>query len=185
MGLNFNMQLIMSGVVNCVQLVGVISSLWTLDRFGRRKILLTGSICMFIPHLIISIFVGKYSHDWPSYIPEGWTSVAFLLAYMLAFGCSWGPVPWAMPSEVFPSSLRAKGVALATSLSKYQLLQPLYLPGLGLTVRRLVMEFHYRPHHPTPYPRDWLRGLRLFRSLLPVVFCVDLLLCPRDERQDP
>ncbi|KAI8653962.1 hypothetical protein LRP88_01999 [Fusarium phalaenopsidis] len=117
MGLNFNMQLIMSGVVNCVQLVGVISSLWTLDRFGRRKILLTGSICMFIPHLIISIFVGKYSHDWPSYIPEGWTSVAFLLAYMLAFGCSWGPVPWAMPSEVFPSSLRAKGVALATSLS--------------------------------------------------------------------
>ncbi|UPK95321.1 hypothetical protein LCI18_006256 [Fusarium solani-melongenae] len=117
MDLNFNMQLIMSGVVNCVQLVGVISSLWTLDRFGRRKILLTGSICMFIPHLIISIFVGKYSHDWPSYIPEGWTSVAFLLAYMLAFGCSWGPVPWAMPSEVFPSSLRAKGVALATSLS--------------------------------------------------------------------
>ncbi|KAI8652476.1 MFS domain-containing protein [Fusarium keratoplasticum] len=58
MGLNFNMQLIMSGVVNCVQLVGIISSLWTLDRFGRRKILLTGSICMFIPHLIISIFVG-------------------------------------------------------------------------------------------------------------------------------
>ncbi|VUC20747.1 unnamed protein product, partial [Clonostachys rosea] len=117
MGLNFNIQLIMSGVVNCVHLIGVLSSLWTLDRFGRRKIPLTGNICMFIPHLVIAIFVGKFPYDWPSFIPEGWTSVAFLLVYMLAFGCSWGPVPWAMPSEVFPSSLRAKGIALATSLS--------------------------------------------------------------------
>ncbi|KAI4101881.1 MAG: hypothetical protein L6R37_004702 [Teloschistes peruensis] len=40
---------------------------------------------------------------------------ALLLFYMLSFGASWGPVPWAMPSEIFPSSLRAKGVALSTS----------------------------------------------------------------------
>lgn len=33
---------------------------------------------------------------------------------MLSFGGSWGPVPWALPSEIFPSSLRAKGVALST-----------------------------------------------------------------------
>jgi hypothetical protein len=34
---------------------------------------------------------------------------------ILAFGASWGPVPWAMPSEIFPSSLRAKGVGLSTA----------------------------------------------------------------------
>lgn len=33
---------------------------------------------------------------------------------MFSFGASWGPVPWAMPAEIFPSSLRAKGVALST-----------------------------------------------------------------------
>jgi hypothetical protein len=33
---------------------------------------------------------------------------------MISFGATWGPVPWAMPSEIFPSSLRAKGVALST-----------------------------------------------------------------------
>lgn len=118
MGLDHNMQLIMSGVLNMTQLIGVISSLWTLDRFGRCKILLAGSAFMFISHCIIAVLVGLYSQDWPSHTTEGWTSVAFLLIYMLAFGASWGPVPWAMPSEIFPSSLRAKGVAISTCSSE-------------------------------------------------------------------
>ncbi|KAF5227058.1 hypothetical protein FAUST_12017 [Fusarium austroamericanum] len=114
MGLDFEMQLIMSGVLNATQLVGVLTSLWTMDRFGRRSILLVGSLLMFVPHLIIAILVGIFSKDWPSHTAEGWTSVAFLLCYMFTFGASWGPVPWAMPAEVFPSSLRAKGVAIST-----------------------------------------------------------------------
>lgn len=96
------------------QLVGVVSCLWTLDRFGRRSILLMGSVGMFISQAVIAILVFKFSSDWPSHRPEGWTSVAFLLFYMISFGASWGPVPWAMPAEIFPSSLRAKGVAIST-----------------------------------------------------------------------
>ncbi|KAI8660101.1 hypothetical protein NCS57_00986500 [Fusarium keratoplasticum] len=114
MGLDFDMQLTMSGVLNVTQLIGVLTSLWTLDRFGRRSILLLGSVLMLVAHVIIAALVGKFSDNWPSHKAEGWTSVAFLLFYMLAFGASWGPVPWAMPSEVFPSSLRAKGVAIST-----------------------------------------------------------------------
>lgn len=119
MGLDFNMQLLMSGALNTTQLVGVLSSLWTLDRFGRRPILMWGSAAMFICHLIIAVLVGLYDDDWPSHKPEGWTSAGFLIFYMLAFGASWGPVPWAMPSEIFPSSLRAKGVALSTCSSRF------------------------------------------------------------------
>ncbi|EJP68117.1 hexose transporter [Beauveria bassiana ARSEF 2860] len=114
MGLDLNMSLIMSGVVNVAQLVGVVSSLWTMDRFGRRKLLLTGSVAMCISHIIITALVGMYSGNWPQHTTAGWTSVAFLFVYMLAFGASWGPVPWAMPAEIFPSSLRAKGVAIST-----------------------------------------------------------------------
>ena len=69
---------------------------------------------MTISHVVIAILVGKYSHDWPAYRSAGWTSVTLLLIYMLSFGASWGPVPWALPAEIFPSSLRAKGVALST-----------------------------------------------------------------------
>lgn len=111
MGLDYDMQLIMSGVLNCTQLVGVASSLYTMDRVGRRPLLLVGSVVMFLSHLIIAVLVGKFSHDWPSYRPEGWASVAMLLVYMLGFGASWGPIPWAMPAECFSTALRAKGVA--------------------------------------------------------------------------
>lgn len=133
MGLDKSMQLIMSGVLNVVQLVGVTTSIWTMDVVGRRKLLLGGAALMAISHIIIAALVGIYSVDWPSHKAEGWTSVAFLLFYMLAFGATWGPIPWAMPSgtyffilsscspginltylEIFPSSLRAKGVALST-----------------------------------------------------------------------
>ena len=114
MGLSYSMQLIMSGVLNVTQLVGVISSLWTMDRLGRRTLLLWGSLFMTLSHFIIAILVGKFSHDWPGHRAAGLFYVAFLLFYMLSFGATWGPVPWAMPSEIFPSSLRAKGVALST-----------------------------------------------------------------------
>ncbi|KAI8724175.1 MFS domain-containing protein [Fusarium sp. LHS14.1] len=114
MGLDLNMQLITSGVLNIIQLVGVITTLWTLDRFGRRTILLIGSVLTVMPLVIIAIMVGLFSDSWPTHRAEGWTSVAFLLFYMLAFGGSWSPTPWAVPAEVFPSSLRAKGVAIST-----------------------------------------------------------------------
>lgn len=108
------MQLLLSGIINCTQLVGVATSLWTMDRFGRRPLLLVGAALMFICHLIIAVLVGKFGGRWADYAVEGWVAVAFLFFYMFSFGATWGPVPWAMPSEIFPSSLRAKGVALST-----------------------------------------------------------------------
>ena len=92
MGLDYSLQLIMSGVLNVTQLVGVITSLWTMDRLGRRPLLLWGSFFMMMSHLIIAILVGKFSDDWPGHRVAGWVSVAFLLFYMLSFGASWGPV---------------------------------------------------------------------------------------------
>ena len=114
LGQNYEMQLLLSGIINCTQLVGVVTSLWTMDRFGRRPLLLTGAGLMFICHLIIAVLVGKFAGGCSDYAVEGWVAVAFLFFYMFSFGATWGPVPWAMPSEIFPSSLRAKGVALST-----------------------------------------------------------------------
>lgn len=101
MGLDTSMQLIMSGVLNIVQLVGVTTSIWTMDVVGRRKLLISGAVIMALSHMIIAILVGLFSSNWPSHKAEGWTSVGFLMFYMLAFGASWGPIPWAMPSGMY------------------------------------------------------------------------------------
>ncbi|KUI74008.1 Sugar transport protein 7 [Cytospora mali] len=111
MGLDYNMELVMSGVLNVMQLVGIITSIWSMDRIGRRTLLLGGSIAMLTCHLVVAGLVGRFSGDWSAHRAESWVSVAFLLAFTFIYGCSWGPVGWAMPAEIFPSSLRAKGVA--------------------------------------------------------------------------
>ncbi|KAF7527779.1 hypothetical protein PCG10_002250 [Penicillium crustosum] len=114
MGLDYEMQLTMSGVMNICQVVACVWSLWGMDRFGRRKLLLGGAFCMFLAHFIISILVGKYNGKWTDHTAPGWASVALILFFMLSFGATWGPIPWAMPAEIFPSSLRAKGCAFGT-----------------------------------------------------------------------
>ena len=117
MGLNYSMQLVMSGVLNVTQLVGVSTSLWTMGSIGRRPLLLWGSFFMTLSHIVIAVLVGRFSNNWPGHRDAGWFSVAFLLFYMLSFGASWGPVPWAMPSEIFPSSLRASKYFLKPEIS--------------------------------------------------------------------
>lgn len=107
MGLDTDMQLLMSGVLNVTQLVGVCTSVWTMDTLGRRWLLLGGALLMTICHAIIAVLVGLFSDNWPAHKAEGWASVAMLLLYMLAFGASWGPVGWSLPSGI---SLLSPGI---------------------------------------------------------------------------
>lgn len=97
----------MSGVMNLAQLIGVTPAIFLLDKLGRRPLLIFGSATMTICHIIVAVIVGRY-------LEHAWVGVAFILAYMFFFGLTWGPVPWAMPAELFPSTVRAKGVAMAT-----------------------------------------------------------------------
>lgn len=98
MGLDYSMQLLMAGIVNVGQLVGVTTSISTMDKFGRRALLLWGVAIMATCHIIIAVLVGLYSDNWPAHRGPGWASVALLLVYMISFGGSWGPVGWALPA---------------------------------------------------------------------------------------
>ncbi|KAM3422223.1 hypothetical protein BST61_g2588 [Cercospora zeina] len=113
MGLEFKTTLVMAGVLNTIQIFGIGSTIWTMDRFGRRRILLIGMLFIFIALFTIAILVGLYSHDWAAHRAQGWTAVAMLLMYMVAFSASCGPVSWTIPAEIFPLSLRAKGLSVA------------------------------------------------------------------------
>ncbi|ROV97115.1 hypothetical protein VMCG_07529 [Cytospora schulzeri] len=113
MGLGYDAELVASGVLNVLQLLGIITSVFAMDRVGRRTLLLGGSMAMFTCHVVVAALVGRFSGDWTAHVAERWVSVAFLLVFIFVYGCSWGPVGRAMPAEIFPSSLRAKGVATA------------------------------------------------------------------------
>ncbi|WWC60722.1 uncharacterized protein I303_103298 [Kwoniella dejecticola CBS 10117] len=115
LGLDYELQLTLSGVLNIAQLVAVIVAFFALDRAGRRIILLLGSTGLVISHSIVAAMIGTYSDNWSAHKVQAWVGVAFIFCVMLSYGVSWGPLPWAIPAEIHVSSRRAKGVALTTA----------------------------------------------------------------------
>lgn len=111
--LNNDMQLAMTGILGAVQLVGVSSCLWTIDKIGRKRLLVYGSCLMLICGFIFAGLICQFSSVWSSHRDAAWICIGFLFLYTLAFGATWGSVAWTVPSEIFPTPLRAKGIALS------------------------------------------------------------------------
>ena len=70
---------------------------------------------MALSHPLIAILVHRYNTDWPAHALAAWVSVGCVYAFTAAYGVSYGPIGWILPSEVFPLSARSKGVALSTA----------------------------------------------------------------------
>jgi MFS transporter, SP family, xylose:H+ symportor len=96
-------QTIMVGIVN---LAFTVLAIFTVDRFGRKPLMIIGSIGMAISMLGLGLafFYGKL----------GIAALIFMLTYIAAFAMSWGPVTWVLLSEIFPNSIRsAMSIAVA------------------------------------------------------------------------
>lgn len=94
-------------VVGAMNLVGTLAAMSIIDRVGRRKLLLTGTVGL-VGCLagISAIFLTHRHMNWLLW---------FLIAYILCFAISQGAVLWVYVSEVFPNSVRSKGQSVGSS----------------------------------------------------------------------
>lgn len=111
LGYSNESQLVQAGIINITQLFGILISIPLLDTVGRKPLLIYGALGMTVCMLIVGVLIRLFGDSWATHGTEAKVAIAFLNIYMVIFGTSWGPVPWAMPSELFGSSLRARGVA--------------------------------------------------------------------------
>lgn len=81
LGQDYNMTLILSGMVNICQLVAGIPTFLFLDQVGRRKLAIFGGFAMGIPHLIMAGIVGRFSSSWTTHQGMGWFGVALICMY--------------------------------------------------------------------------------------------------------
>ncbi|KAH7921651.1 general substrate transporter [Leucogyrophana mollusca] len=107
--------LLVAGGIGVVQFVAVIPAVVGLDRWGRRPLLRGGSAIMALSHFLIALLILQFEDDWPSHWVAAWTAVTCIYTFTAAYGTSFGPIGWVLPSEVFPLSMRSRGVALATA----------------------------------------------------------------------
>jgi len=93
-------------------IIYVLSTLppWILvDKWGRRPILLSGAIVMGVALTAVSYALYVNTEKTRHLV------VILVFIFNAGFGYSWGPLPWLLPSEISPLSIRAKIASLATA----------------------------------------------------------------------
>lgn len=93
--------------VGATNLIATLVAMSVIDRFGRKKLLLIGTVGLLICLAAISYIFLTHTH-------LGWL-VWLLMAYIACFAISHGAVLWVYISEVFPNRVRAKGQSLGSS----------------------------------------------------------------------
>lgn len=101
--------ILMTGINGIVYVLSTVPPWYLVDRWGRRKILISGGIVMAISLTMISYFMFLDIVATPTFV------VVFVIIYNAFFGFSWGPIPWLYPPEILPLSIRAKGASLSTA----------------------------------------------------------------------
>ena len=96
--------------VGITNVVFTIVAVLLLDRIGRRKLLLTGTVGLTLSLGLLAAFfaVPSLKQDAP------WLALVALIGYIACFAIGLGPVFWLMISEVFPLWLRSKAMAVCT-----------------------------------------------------------------------
>jgi len=98
------MQTIVMGLVN---VVFTVIAIMTVDKWGRKPLLITGSIGMAIGMFAIS---GLAFFD-----IIGVSTLVFIIIYTASFMMSWGPICWVLIAEIFPNKIRGQAVAIAVA----------------------------------------------------------------------
>ena len=127
-GLSGDNLLVSSSIQYVINVVMTVPALLWVDRWGRRKPLLIGALLMMTWLTINAGLLGGIGHARPahrtdlpdavSWLIEGGASKAVIACsylFVASFACTWGPVSWIYPPELFPLRVRGKAVALATS----------------------------------------------------------------------
>lgn len=98
------MQTVIMGVVN---IAFTLVAIFTVDKFGRKPLLIIGSIGM---------AVGAFSVAFcDSMGIKGLLPVLSIIVYAAFFMMSWGPICWVLISEIFPNTIRGKAIAIAVA----------------------------------------------------------------------
>ena len=151
MGSGTHAALLKEVIVGAVNLTFTIIAIWTVDRLGRKPLMLIGSAGMGV--CLAAMGLAGYLQR-----TTGVWLLIFILGYIACFALSVGPVTWVILSEIFPTRIRGRAMGIATVF--------LWLANYIVTQTFTIMD-----------ENPWLIGKfhRGFPFWIYGVFCVALL----------
>lgn len=98
------MQTVIMGIVN---ILFTVVAILTVEKWGRKPLLIYGSIGMAIGAFGVALTFGNPS--------LGIITMLSIMIYSASFMFSWGPICWVLIAEIFPNTIRGAAVAIAVA----------------------------------------------------------------------
>lgn len=97
-------QTVIMGVVN---ILFTLVAVFTVEKWGRKPLLITGSIGMAIGAFGVALTFGN--------MDMAVVTMVSIMIYSASFMMSWGPICWVLIAEIFPNTIRGAAVAIAVA----------------------------------------------------------------------
>jgi len=94
-------------IMGFVNIIFTLIAIFTVDKFGRKPLLIIGSFGMAVGMFAIGLLAYNQI--------IGVGTLVFIIVYSASFMMSWGPICWVLISEIFPNTIRGKAVAIAVA----------------------------------------------------------------------
>lgn len=99
------------GIIN---MAGAVAALLLLDKVGRRPLMITGTSGT----VLTLVGLGWFFHQGSAFQHANTSiALALIMAYLVFFEISLGPIFWVMIAEIYPLRSRAKAMAAATMVN--------------------------------------------------------------------
>jgi len=105
-GVEMNQALLWTIIVGACLLLFTLVAIWKVDRFGRKPLMIAGAAGM--GACLIGSGLAFYFQEAGAWV------LVFILGYIACFALSVGPVTWVILSEIFPTKIRGRAMAIAT-----------------------------------------------------------------------
>lgn len=100
-------------IIGVIQVIATFVATMTVDRLGRKKLLIISGLLMATCTLTLGVFYAVKQVDPDKVVGFGWISLISLCVFIIAFSLGYGPVPWNLIGELFSSDVKGFGSSLA------------------------------------------------------------------------
>ena len=117
-GFSENESFTTSVITAVINVVMTFVAILFVDKIGRRPLLMTGSLGMFVSLLLAAIaFSQAVGNGEDVELPAPWGALALVgaNAFVIFFAATWGPIMWVMLGEMFPNRMRAVALGISTA----------------------------------------------------------------------